>query len=173
MSSCYFNFIDGLIKATGDKDLDNYKYFGGNKNQHLNYLHMLIKEHKNRNVEIPSAKPMCLCKTRINEQCYIQHIPTQLILNVGNCCIKKFLDKSGRTCSNCEEPHQNRKNNYCNDCREQNKRAYFREIPLRIYLKVPYSQKEEAKVLGARYNPEKKQWYAPNNSFESLIKQFA
>ncbi|MDR1835518.1 MAG: DUF5710 domain-containing protein [Fusobacteriaceae bacterium] len=31
----------------------------------------------------------------------------------------------------------------------------------RDYLKVPYAEKEEAKALGARWDAEKKKWYAP------------
>ena len=32
-----------------------------------------------------------------------------------------------------------------------------------IYLKVPYSNKDDAKQLGAIWNPKKKKWYIPNN----------
>ncbi len=31
----------------------------------------------------------------------------------------------------------------------------------RIYLRVPYEEKEEAKQLGARWDPDRKQWYVP------------
>lgn len=31
-----------------------------------------------------------------------------------------------------------------------------------IYLNVPYSQKDQAKSLGARWNPVRKQWYVEN-----------
>ena len=33
----------------------------------------------------------------------------------------------------------------------------------KTYLDVPYAQKDEAKALGARWDPAKKQWYAPAN----------
>ena len=36
---------------------------------------------------------------------------------IGNCCIKKF-DLGGRTCAICGDEHNNRKNNYCNNCRK-------------------------------------------------------
>lgn len=29
----------------------------------------------------------------------------------------------------------------------------------RLYLDVPYKEKDEAKSLGARWDPEKKKWY--------------
>lgn len=31
---------------------------------------------------------------------------------------------------------------------------------MRIYLDVPYDEKEEAKSLGAKWNPRVKKWYA-------------
>ena len=38
-----------------------------------------------------------------------------------------------------------------------------------LYLNVPYSKKEEAKKLGAKWNPEKKKWYYNGNP-ENYIK---
>lgn len=32
---------------------------------------------------------------------------------------------------------------------------------LKQYLNVPYAQREEAKKMGARWDPEKKKWYMP------------
>lgn len=34
--------------------------------------------------------------------------------------------------------------------------------PKKLYLHVPYAQKDEAKALGARWDPKKKKWYIPN-----------
>jgi len=33
----------------------------------------------------------------------------------------------------------------------------------KTYLDVPYAQKDAAKALGAKWDPAKKQWYAPAN----------
>ena len=33
--------------------------------------------------------------------------------------------------------------------------------PTRVYLKVPYGQKEQAKALGARWDPGRRLWYIP------------
>ena len=38
-------------------------------------------------------------------------------LVLGNCYIKHFLLKSGRTCEICESPHKNRNVNMCNECK--------------------------------------------------------
>jgi hypothetical protein len=41
-----------------------------------------------------------------------------------------------------------------------------------IFLTVSYDQKEEAKGLGAKWEPTKKLWYAPDESYTKLIQQF-
>ena len=40
------------------------------------------------------------------------------------------------------------------------------------FLKVPYSEKDEAKRLGARWNPEKKSWYVENVNNLLLFKKW-
>ena len=42
---------------------------------------------------------------------------------------------------------------------------------MRIYLNVPYSEKEEAKSLGARWNPTIKKWYI-NSTTDELPREF-
>ncbi|MDX7846597.1 zincin-like metallopeptidase domain-containing protein [Aeromonas caviae] len=37
-----------------------------------------------------------------------------------------------------------------------------REVKERVYIKVPFSEKEEAKALGARWDRPKQSWYIPN-----------
>ena len=44
-------------------------------------------------------------------------------------------------------------------------------IKMRIYLNVPYSEKEEAKSLGARWNPTIKKWYI-NSTTDELPREF-
>lgn len=41
-----------------------------------------------------------------------------------------------------------------------------------IYLNVSYEQKEEAKSMGAKWDPIKKLWYAPDSSFTKLIETY-
>ncbi|MBM5574127.1 DUF5710 domain-containing protein [Deefgea sp. CFH1-16] len=33
---------------------------------------------------------------------------------------------------------------------------------VQVYLNVPFKEKDQAKALGARFNPELKQWYVPH-----------
>ncbi len=38
----------------------------------------------------------------------------------------------------------------------------------RVWLDVPYAEKDEAKTLGARWDAQARQWYAPAESAEQL-----
>ena len=41
-----------------------------------------------------------------------------------------------------------------------------------IYLSISYDQKDDAKAMGAKWDPEKKLWYAPDSSFTKLIEMY-
>ena len=94
------------------KNLDDWRYAGGEKNQHLNYFNLL-------NLQKPEKQDNCLCDHSITENCYIYNKSTNELKVLGNCCIKKFLKKSSRTCEKCDQPHRNRIINQCNKCRYQ------------------------------------------------------
>jgi hypothetical protein len=108
---------DKFIKGLKNYDLTleeirsgKWSYCGGNTGRHHNYWKLCCP-----NQELPEHMDRCVCDHPIEENCYITDGPTILVL--GNCCIKKFIPKSGRTCQKCGEPHKNRKNNLCNRCR--------------------------------------------------------
>jgi hypothetical protein len=106
-------FIEGLRRAGFDYETvrNDFKYAGGNMQQnHRNYYKLVYKTDR-----YPPHKDNCICGHKINENCYITNSET--ILTVGNCCIKKFIPKSGRTCEICSKPHKNRIVNRCNTCR--------------------------------------------------------
>lgn len=42
-----------------------------------------------------------------------------------------------------------------------------------IYLHVPFEQKDDAKSMGAKWDPQKKLWYAQDESFKNLIEKFS
>ena len=42
----------------------------------------------------------------------------------------------------------------------------------KTYLNVPFSQKDDAKSLGARWDPSKKKWYAPSSLDITLFKKW-
>jgi hypothetical protein len=106
-------FVKGLknYNLTYDEIKNNkWKYCGGQLGRHLNYFKLCCKD-----IDLPKKISECVCGHHIEENCYITD--GKQILVLGNCCIKKFIPKSSRTCEKCGEPHKNRVVNKCNDCR--------------------------------------------------------
>jgi len=89
---------------------NNWKYCGGNTGRHLKYFRLCCKDE-----ELPDKISECVCGHLIKENCYITDGYQILIL--GNCCIKKFIPKSTRTCEKCGDSHKNRIVNRCYNCR--------------------------------------------------------
>ena len=105
------------IGETPESVNKNFKYWGGDRGRHRNYL---LKTKKVSIEELPEHVNECLCGHYIEENCYIideVRRPDQVII-LGNCCIKKFIVKSGRTCKICGNSHRNRKVDKCNECRK-------------------------------------------------------
>lgn len=107
-------FIHGLetYGLTYD-DLTKFKYCGGDTGRHLNYFKIFFLKYK----ELPDHMNYCICDHHIKDNCYITD--GKQILTLGNCCIKRFIPKSGRTCEKCGESHKNRIINRCNTCRKK------------------------------------------------------
>lgn len=106
-------FIKGLKKYNITKkqiDDGDWKYCGGDSGRHLKYFKLCKKD-----TELPEHVDKCICDHHISENCFITN--GERIIVLGNCCIKRFVPKSGRTCSECGEPHKNRVVNRCNECR--------------------------------------------------------
>jgi len=250
-------FLNGLKRKYNltMKDIieQDYKYAGGteddNNPRHYNYWETIIAQKPH--LKMPTRECFCVCDHIIKNNCFIINKYDNIIV-LGNCCIKRFIPKSGRTCGRCGEPHKNRKINLCNDCKvyacnacgkdkeeiyyklcnkcfynnddsdnEENdieqqykidckgKGECFRLISIenytyeknecnfhcelktckecntqqpewvldcrkglcykcdiersekgsKIYLQVSYKDKEEAKLYGCRWNPDKKKWF--------------
>lgn len=105
-------FIKGLKNygLSYDDIKNNWRYCGGNVGRHFNYFKLSCP-----NDDIPEKVNECVCGHLISENCYITDGDQILIL--GNCCIKKFIEKSGRNCEQCGNPHKNRVVNRCDECR--------------------------------------------------------
>jgi hypothetical protein len=106
-------FIEGLENyGLTYEEIENskWKYCGGNKGRHLKYYKLCYPTG-----DLPQQTNECICGHHIDENCYITDEESLLIL--GNCCIKKFIKKSSRSCDDCGNPHKNRKINKCNNCR--------------------------------------------------------
>ena len=107
------SFINGLMSYNINYDeitSGKWKYCGGNVGTHLNYFQIC---HQNR--VLPPFTDYCVCGHKIFINCYITNNETILVL--GNCCIKKFIQQSSRTCEKCGQPHKNRIVNRCHHCR--------------------------------------------------------
>jgi len=148
-------FREGLAEYNlSPEEITNgsWKYAGGTNERHRKYFQTAYKEY-----DLPDVTDKCICGHPIKENCFIYNKETETFLIMGNCCIKRFLptEHSGRTCSICEKPHRNRKDNLCNSCRykEANK-------IIKVFLIVPYERKDEAKKLGAKWDKEERKWYA-------------
>jgi len=115
MTTLTGKFIGG-IKELGYsvRDMDTFKYFGGNYDSHLNYYKMATGD---ADLEyMPSPSDYCVCGKAIIHNCYIMN-DDDVMMILGNTCIKKFMKHSGRTCEICDEPHRNRIVNRCHLCR--------------------------------------------------------
>jgi hypothetical protein len=119
-------FEKGLEDHMGDTDTANYKYAGGDACRHRKYYELVYgvePQHEKANY--------CICGHHIRDNCYLCHIPTDTLVIVGNCCIKRFIpkDKQNRTCGKCGEPHRNRCKNLCNNCFPKCKRCRAKLVP--------------------------------------------
>ena len=125
INNAYFkNFCKNLeaLGLTYEEVKQDYKYSGGSKGSHRNYFDLCFSG------DIPEKVLECLCEHPIKDNCYLsKDFDYDSILIVGNCCIKKFIDKSSRTCFHCDAPHKNRTMNYCNDCKEYIIRGYTKK----------------------------------------------
>jgi hypothetical protein len=108
-------FIEGLEKynLTYEEIIkNNWKYCGGDTGRHYNYFKLCFPKKK-----LPTTIFECVCGHKISENCFITNEDNNKFLTLGNCCIKKFIPNSTRTCGNCGIAHKNRKVNRCSDCR--------------------------------------------------------
>ena len=105
-------FENGLKRYNiSPEDLkENWKYCGGDRGRHLNYYKVVCPGEGP-----PENEERCICGHRIKENCYITD--GHFILTLGNCCVRRFLAKTTRSCEECGCPHRNRKDNRCKKCR--------------------------------------------------------
>lgn len=106
-------FIKGLKLHNLDYDTivrEKWYYAGGDTGRHARYYDKCCPD-KN----IPPHANKCVCGHFIKQNCYITN--GEHILVLGNCCIRKFIKKSFRTCKVCSKKHKNRKDNLCHNCR--------------------------------------------------------
>jgi hypothetical protein len=93
--------------------MNNYTYIGGNCRDGLKRWERLYG-----NEELPEPVDECICGHNIVDNRYLINKECEIIV-LGNCCIKRFLPKDYKMikCKECGASHQNRKVDYCNECR--------------------------------------------------------
>lgn len=70
-------------------------------------------------IKMPKYKKICICKHPIVENCFLYNVIKKKMIVVGNCCITRYMKKQkGKKCLTCKKTHRNRKEPWCNDCRE-------------------------------------------------------
>lgn len=112
------SLINGFIELGLDPDdiKENYKYSGGDYDSHLNYFNLIFK----KNISYIQKSKQCVCKVKIIHNCYItKNNDIDTLIIIGNCCIKRFMKYTGRTCDDCDEPHRNSSMNKCNECKKK------------------------------------------------------
>lgn len=142
-------------------------------------------------------KYVCLCSENTCEHLMIvKHKPTKTYFAVGSVCYLRFSEENeteiyykckAKKCNDCKNPlvfktckYTKNTNKNCDGkcfgCVEKKKEEVKKdkEEKERVYLNVRFDDKEDAKSMGARWNPEKKKWYSPNNSirYEALINKY-
>lgn len=115
-SGRFDNHAEAFHEGLGYRPMTEFRYVGGDHDSHANYWKLIFPDSP-----YPPHADFCICGHQIAHNCYIEHIEDEEVLIVGSCCIKKFMDKPGRTCEICRAPHKNRRDNYCNDCRVEHK----------------------------------------------------
>jgi hypothetical protein len=74
---------------------------------------------------MPESDSKCVCEQHgLRYNCFITD--GHQVVVVGRVCLKQFLPRQARgmtshLCEDCMKPHRNRKDNYCNECREKKK----------------------------------------------------
>lgn len=153
MTECWTSledFKNGLVAAGGTPDTNDYVFAGGGTGAKLNYFHLRYCGTR----QAPGHKEACVCSHKIVENCYIEHKLTGKLYVIGNHCIKRFMHGIDRTCTFCGTIHKNRKDNMCAECRKKH-----------VFINVTFVQKEDAKQLGARWNPTVRMWWVhPSNT---------
>ena len=133
------DFRCGLEAEGGSRNLDDYEYAGGDTGAKREYFRVRYCDRRPH----PYHRKACVCTHRIEENCYIEEKRTGTALfTVGNHCIKRFTHGVDRTCTFCGTTHKNRKDNLCAECRKTH-----------VFINVAFSQKDDAKRQGARWNP--------------------
>lgn len=110
----YKRFVEGLKKYNLTyAEVRNWTYCGGNMNEGIKYFKQCFE-----NSQLLPYINKCICGHDIIENCYITNENKSIVLIVGNCCIKQFIEtRKNKTCEICGDCHKNKIVNRCSSCR--------------------------------------------------------
>lgn len=127
----------------------------------------------------------CLCSCSKCEKVYIiEDEETNTKFAVGSQCIKKFKNKKLSS-----QLHHHTNADKCKFCQKALVKSYNKYFGIncrkgfdvcfdcwnvKVYLNVHYDNKNDAKIKGARWDPEKKKWwiYQSNKNYDYLIDKY-
>ena len=150
------DLIEGLVLRGGTPNIKDYVYAGGNEGAACAYFEARYMGRR----AMPVHEPGCVCTHKIKQNFYIEHKMSKGLFVIGSECIKRWLGTVERTCTFCGGAHRNRKDNMCKLCRKT-----------RVFINVPRDEKEEAKRMGACWNPSAMHWWV-NKRDKAAIARF-
>ena len=87
--------------------------------------HKIYYEKIKHTLSVSPPSPLldnCVCEHWIVVNCFIVSPDKTELIVCGSCCIQKFIDnKFKKTCETCNEFHRSRNDNFCKQCRKNNK----------------------------------------------------
>ena len=116
--SSYFETLKFNLLLLYNLTYEEFKLFfyaGGDSRHHKHYWHM-----KMSGMIKPGHTYSCACGHYIKENCYVTRAAKDIVVVMGNCCIKRFIPGGmNKTCEICAKPHKNRKDDICKKCRKE------------------------------------------------------
>ncbi len=116
----YTKKVKDTLKILGmtTKELQQYKYIGGDDGPHLEYFNNFFRDKYDFADTINHSSNCEICGHDIVKNFYIlkEDDSEMSLMIIGSECKDRFLEKSKRTCEECDQPHKRRKYNICLDC---------------------------------------------------------
>jgi len=187
------NELEKIVKLITDENFEDYE--GKYKRRLIHPENFeIIGLYKTDNQD---EKYICLCsENTCSALMIVRHKPTKNHMTVGSVCYTRFNEENqkevyhhcnAKQCKNCNLPlvfkangkypknTDKKSNGYCFECCEKKRQEDLNALlnKSRVYLNVKYEDKDEAKLMGAKWDTEKKKWYAPHNGFKLLIARFS
>ena len=180
-----------MVKLLTNEEFEDYDGEYNRRLKHPEHFE-IVRKYQDIECDDPenTDKYTCLCtENSCSYLMIVRYKPNNIYFALGSVCYTRFSGENSaevyyhckaKKCNECKIPlvfkvckfskNTDKKcEGKCYGCVERAK-----EELERVYLKVHYDVKDDAKSMGARWNPDKKKWYAPNNSakYKALIEKY-